>query len=128
MVVRCYPNGQCAAVVEEEIEAQEEVPEDVHEEVPRVEEDVAVGAGARTEAEAAGVAQAEGVADEGEILPAIVQQMQTEDMEAAQMEEHEYSSDEDYPVPSEWINPRFGNPMVVDSKEQECEYRENEVV
>ena len=93
MVVRCYPNGQGAVGGHEEDEAEEEVPEDVHEEVPHVEEDVAVGAGKCTEA------QAEGVADEGEILPAIVQQMQTEDMEAAQMEEQEYSSDEDFLVP-----------------------------
>jgi hypothetical protein len=57
------------------------------------------------------------VVDEGKILPSIVQQMHTEDMEAAQMEEHEYSLDEDYPAPSEWINPRFGNPMVANSKE-----------
>jgi len=54
--------------------------------------------------------------------------MHNEDIEAAQMEEHEYSSDEDYPVPSEWINPGFGNPMLADWKEQECEYRENELV
>ena len=57
-----------------------------------------------------------------------VQQMHNEDMEAAQMEEHEYSSDEDYPIPSQWSNPGFGNPMVADSREQECEYRGNEVV
>ena len=118
IVVRCYLNGQGAVGGHEEDEAEEEVPEDVHEEVPRVEEDVVVGAGAGTEAEAAGVAQAEGVADEGEILPSIVQQMHNEDMEAAQMEEHEYSSDEDYPIPSQWSNPGFGNPMVADSRER----------
>ena len=88
IVVRCYLNGQGAVGGHEEDEAEEEVPEDVHEEVPRVEEDVAVGVGAGTEAEATGVAQAECVADEGEILPSIVQQMHNEDMEAAQMEEH----------------------------------------
>ena len=65
MVVRCYPNGQGAVGGHEEDEAEEEVLEDVHEEVPHVEEDVAVGAGKCTEA------QAEGVADEGEILPSI---------------------------------------------------------
>ena len=65
MVVQCYPNGQGAVGGHEEDEAEEEVPEDVHEEVPHVEEDVAVGAGKCTEA------QAEGVADEGEILPSI---------------------------------------------------------
>ena len=83
MVVQCYPNGQGAVGGHEEDDAEEEVPEDVHEEVPHVEEDVAVGAGQGTEAQAEGVAEAE-----GEILPSIVQQMHNEDMEAAQMEEH----------------------------------------
>jgi hypothetical protein len=44
IVVRCYLNGQGAVGGHEEDEAEEEVLEDVHEEVPRVEEDVTVGA------------------------------------------------------------------------------------
>ena len=122
MVVWCYPNGQGAVGGHEEDEAEEEVLEDVHEEVRHVVQDIDVAAGQDTEA------QAQGVADEGEVLQSIVQQMHNEDMEAAQMEEHEYSSDEDYPIPSQWSNPGFGNPMVADSREQECEYRGNEVV
>ena len=48
MVVRCYPNGQGAAVVEEEIEAQEEVPEDVHEQQPEpIQQEIDVNASTR---------------------------------------------------------------------------------
>jgi hypothetical protein len=98
------------------------VEEDMHEEVPDVEGEVEDGGRKGTEAEA------EGVADEGEVLPSIVQQMHNESMEAAHMEEYEYSSDEEYPIPSQWSNPGFGNPMVSDARQQEHEYRENEVV
>ena len=115
IVVRCYLNGQGAVGGHEEDEAEEEVPEDVHEEVRHVEQDINVAAGQDTEA------QAQGVADEGEVLQSIVQQMHNEDMEATEIDEHENSADEDFYVPSEWTNPGFGNPMVHDPREQECE-------
>ena len=72
--------------------------------------------------------QAQGVADEGEVLQSIVQQMHNEDVEAAAMDEHENSSNEEFHVPSEWANTGFGNPMVAEQRDQEYEYRENEVV
>jgi len=68
------------------------------------------------------------VADEGEVLQSIVQQMHNEDVEAAAMDEHENSSDEEFSVPSEWANTGFGNPMVAEHRDQKYEYRENEVV
>ena len=45
MVVQCYPNGQGAVGGHEEDDAEEEVPEDVHEEVRHVEQDIDVVAG-----------------------------------------------------------------------------------
>ena len=70
----------------------------------------------------------EGVADEDKRFPSIVQQMENENVEAAWMEEHLDSSDEEYPVPAEWSNPGFGNPVAFDGRQQECEYRDIEVV
>jgi len=68
------------------------------------------------------------VADKGERFPSIVQQMENKNIEAAGMEEYLDSSDEEYPVPAEWSNPGFGNPVAFDGRQQECEYRDNEVV
>ena len=44
------------------------------------------------------------------------------------MEEYGDSSDEEYPVPSDWSNPGFGNPIAHDARTNEFQYRENEVV
>ena len=71
--------------------------------------------------------RAQGVADEGERIPAIMEQMQNEDVEAAQMQECGDSSDDEYPIPSEWREHVFGNP-VVHHERHEYEYRRNEVV
>ena len=68
------------------------------------------------------------MADKGERFPSIVQQMENKNIEAAGMEEYLDSSDEEYPVPAEWSNPGFGNPVAFDGRQQECEYRDNEVV
>ncbi|WVZ83209.1 hypothetical protein U9M48_030379 [Paspalum notatum var. saurae] len=75
-------------------------------------------------------AEPQGLADEGERIPSIVQQMQNEDDEFAQAQEIGEGSDEDedYPIPGEWREYGFGNPVVHDAKQQEWEYRENEVV
>jgi len=75
-------------------------------------------------------AELQGLADEGERIPSIVQQMQNEDDEFAQAQEIGEGSDEDedYPIPGEWREYGFGNPVVHDAKQQEWEYRENEVV
>ncbi|WVZ59641.1 hypothetical protein U9M48_009755 [Paspalum notatum var. saurae] len=72
----------------------------------------------------------QGLADEGERIPSIVQQMQNEDDEFAQAQEigEESDEDEDYPIPGEWREHGFGNPVVHDAKQQEWEYRDNEVV
>ncbi|WVZ50495.1 hypothetical protein U9M48_001741, partial [Paspalum notatum var. saurae] len=39
-----------------------------------------------------------------------------------------FDEDEDYPIPAEWREREFGNPIVHDAKQQQWEYRENEVV
>jgi len=70
----------------------------------------------------------QGVADLGETVPSIVQQMENENLEATHMEEYGDSSDEEYPVPSDWSNPGFGNPIAHDARTNEFQYRENEVV
>jgi hypothetical protein len=71
----------------------------------------------------------QGVADEGERIPEIVQQMQNEDQEAEAVEECSDSSDEDVdPVPADWRVRGFGNPVVQDTRVQEWDYRANEVV
>ncbi|WVZ66532.1 hypothetical protein U9M48_015737 [Paspalum notatum var. saurae] len=73
-------------------------------------------------------AEAQGLADEGERIPSIVQQMQNEDDEFAQAQKIGEGSDEDedYPIPGEWREHGFGNPVVHDAKQQEWKYRENE--
>ncbi len=70
----------------------------------------------------------QGVADLGERIPSIVQEMENENLEAAHMEEYGDSSDEEYPVPADWSNPGFGNPVAHDARTNEYQYRENEVV
>ena len=56
-------------------------------------------------------------------------EMETEDHAAMEMEEHEGSSDdEQYPLPKEWKEHDFGNHVVEDVRHQEWEYRGNEVV
>ena len=64
---------------------------------------------------------AQGQADEGERIPSIVQQMQNEDEEFSQVQEDGEGSDEDeeYPIPSQWREHGFGNPVVHDARQQE---------
>ena len=71
----------------------------------------------------------QGVADEGERITRIVEEVEAEDHEAQQMEECVDSSDDEaYPVPTQWREQGFGNPVIQDGRCQEWEYRENEVV
>jgi len=75
------------------------------------------------------VLETEGVADEGERIPSIMDNMAAEDQEANEMEEHADSSDDEgYELPTEWKEQGFGNPVVEDISHQEWEYRGNEVV
>ena len=62
----------------------------------------------------------QGLADEGERIHSIVDEMETEDHAAMEMEEHEGSSDdEQYPLPKEWKEHDFGNHVVEDVRHQE---------
>ena len=55
--------------------------------------------------------------------------MEAEDHEAQQMDECVDSSDDEaYPVPTQWREEGFGNPVIQDGRCQEWEYPENEVV
>jgi hypothetical protein len=75
------------------------------------------------------VLEPEGVADEGERIPSIVDNMVAEEQEANEMEEHADSSDDEgYELPTEWKEQGFGTPVVEDISHQEWEYRGNEVV
>ena len=52
-----------------------------------------------------------------------------EDQAAMEMEEYEGSSDDDqYSLPKEWKEHGFGNHVTEDVRNQEWEYRGNEVV
>jgi hypothetical protein len=71
----------------------------------------------------------EGVADECERIPAILEQMEEEDLEAAEMDEVDHNSDDEgYTVPAEWEERGFGNPVIQEGKHENWEYRANEVV
>ena len=71
----------------------------------------------------------QGLADDGERIPEIVEAAENEDQEARMMEECGDSSDnEDYPLLGEWRDKSFGNPVIHDIRSNEYEYRENEVV
>ena len=74
-------------------------------------------------------AEPEGVADEGERIPRIVERMEEEDRGALEMDEVEdYSDDEGYTVLAKWKERGFGNPVIQDGKHEDREYRANEVV
>ena len=74
----------------------------------------------------------QGLSDEGERIPRIVEDMEKEDQDAQIMEQYGDSSnnedDERFPVLGEWREEGFGNPVVQDIKSSEFEYRVNEVV
>jgi Domain of unknown function (DUF1979) len=75
------------------------------------------------------VEEAQGVADEGDRIPRIVEQMQNEDVEALQMQDSVDSSDDDeFPIPGEWRDRGFGEGVVHDGGGNEWEYWENEIV
>ena len=69
------------------------------------------------------------MADEGERIPGIVEEMEKEDQDARIMEQcGDSSDDERFPVLGEWREEGFGNPVVQDIKSSEFEYRVNEAV
>ena len=71
----------------------------------------------------------QGLGDEGERIHSIVDEMETEDQTAIEMEEYEDSSDdEQYSLPKEWKEHGFGSHVAEDVRNQEWEYRGNEVV
>ena len=71
----------------------------------------------------------QGLADEGERIHSIVDEMEAEDQTAMEMEEYEGSSDDkQYSLPTEWKEHGFGNHVVEDVRNQEWKYKGNEVV
>jgi len=69
------------------------------------------------------------LADEGEQIPGIVEDMEKEDHDAQIMEQcGDSSDDERFLVLGEWREEGFENPVVQDIKSSEFEYRVNEVV
>lgn len=108
---------------EEEVEGSDPVHE---EEADRVghgveEDDEPVGHGTKPEPQ--------GVADEVERIPRIIEEMEEEDREAQEMEEAGDSSDEEEArLPAELAECGFGAPVIEGLKHQEWEYRANEVV
>ena len=71
----------------------------------------------------------QGLADEGERIPGIVEEMDKEDQDARIMEQcGDSSDDERFPVLGEWREEGFGDPVVQDIRGPEFEYRVNEVV
>ena len=73
--------------------------------------------------------ESEGIADEGERFPEIVEQMDREDEEAQCMQEQaEIDEVDEEQVPQEWDRPGFGDPVIHDGRREECLYRTNEVI
>ena len=71
----------------------------------------------------------QGLADERERIPGIVEAVENEEQEARMMEEcGDSSDDDDYPLLGEWRGKGFANPVIHDIRGNEYEYRENEVV
>ena len=71
----------------------------------------------------------EGIADEGERFPEIVEQIDREDEEAQRMQEQaEIDEVDENQVPQEWDRPGFGDPIIHDGRREECFYRANEVI
>ena len=72
------------------------------------------------------------LADEGERIPGIVEEMEKEDQDALIVEQCGDSSDDEdderFPVLGEWRKEGFGNPVVQDIRFPEFEYRVNEVI
>ena len=67
----------------------------------------------------------QGLADEGERIPGIVEDMEKEDQDAQIMEQCGDSSDDEdderFPVLGEWREEGFGNPVVQDIRSSEFE-------
>jgi len=74
----------------------------------------------------------QGLADEGERISGIVEDMEKEDQDAQIMEQCGDSSDDEnderFPVLGEWREEGFGNPVVQGIRCPEFEYRVNEVI
>ena len=61
----------------------------------------------------------QGLADEGEMIHSIVDEMEAEDQPAIKMEEYEGSSDEEqYSLPKEWKEHGFGSHVAEDVRNQ----------
>ena len=76
--------------------------------------------------EAPSVRQARGLADEGEVVEAVVQRMDLEDRDYMALSEDEGSDDEDdvdqQAVPSDWNTYQFDNLVVNEGSCVPCEY------
>ena len=71
----------------------------------------------------------QGLENEAERIPGIVEDMEKEDQDAQIMEQcGDSSDDERFPVLGEWREEGFGNPVVQDIRCPEFEYRVNEVI
>lgn len=70
-----------------------------------------------------------GVADEGEIIPAIVDEMAREDTDNERAEDDDPSDDEDNTVnPAEWASKDYSGLVISEEDNVRWEYKENEVI
>jgi hypothetical protein len=76
--------------------------------------------------EAGGTAAPQCVADEGENIPSIVEQLQDEERELDEAMNVDSSDDDD--VPEEWISSDFSHLVVHDGSSVPSDCRENEIV
>ena len=73
--------------------------------------------------------QTRGVADEGEHIPTIIEEMEMEDqeLEEAIVDEDSFDEEGNAPVPAEWRNQEFSKLVVSEAHRTPWEYHENEV-
>lgn len=71
--------------------------------------------------------QPRGEADEGEVIPQIVEQMEQEDRDFHQAHDEASDDEDDVPVPAEWKSSNFDNLAISEGVSIPWEYRENEV-
>jgi hypothetical protein len=77
--------------------------------------------------EAGGTAASQCVADEGENIPFIVEQLQDEERELDEAMNAD-SSDDDDDVPEEWVSSDFSHLVVDDGSSVPSDCKENEIV
>jgi hypothetical protein len=77
--------------------------------------------------EAGGTAAPQCVADEGENIPFIVEQLQDKERELDEAINADSSNDDD-DVPEEWASSDFSHLVVDDGSSMPSDYRENEIV